>query len=146
MGEINKIKDAKLLAEGERISFKAQVLRGWQSSGKNMYILGDESGLIRIDLADAIFQNGHSYLFSNLLVHQYQGGWTSVSLDQNSEPKLLEEQIPVMAEETYIKRVYKILTATDRKKGGEKWINLRRKVVDIPLFIMCKLIYIEKRI
>lgn len=110
------VKDLKSLAPGETAAFRARVLRLWEVGGLRMALVGDETGLMRIELGDAKVENGASYEFRGSSVQQYPGGWTSVSIAAGGEVVATDE-VSVPQDEAYIERTYKILAGIQRKKG-----------------------------
>jgi hypothetical protein len=111
------LKAVKACHAGDRVSFRARVLRLWQVGGLRMCLVGDETALTRIEIGDAAAEQGKSYQFSGALVREYPGGWHSASLAEGGEVALLEEEVSVSQDETYIERTYKILAGVQRKKG-----------------------------
>lgn len=114
---IPAVKALKQLAPGDRATFRAKVLRYWEVGGSRMALVGDASGLTRIELGDAAVETGESYKFREALVRQYPGGWTSVSIAGGGSAVRLGETIDVPQDEAYIERTYKILAGIQRKKG-----------------------------
>jgi hypothetical protein len=111
------VKDLKSLASGEEASFRARVLRLWEIGGLRMALVGDESGLTRIELGAAAIEDGRSYEFRRAAVRQYDGGWTSVSIADGGEALAIEEDVSTPQDEAYIERTFKILSGIQRKKG-----------------------------
>jgi hypothetical protein len=111
------VRDAKALAAGERITFRAKVLRLWEVGGLRMCLVGDESALTRVELGAAEVDEGASYEFRDAAVRQYPGGWTSVSIADDGSAMRLSEDVAVPQDEAYIERTYKILAGIQRKKG-----------------------------
>ena len=114
------VKDLKALASGEEATFRARVLRLWEIGGLRMALVGDKSGLTRIELGAAAVEDGRSYEFRRASVRQYDGGWTSVSIADGGEARAIDESIPVPQDEAYIERTFKILSGIQRKKGRQE--------------------------
>ena len=114
---MSTVKDLKSLASGEEAAFRAHVLRLWEIGGLRMALVGDESGLTRIELGAAAVEEGRSYEFLRAAVRQYEGGWTSVSIADGGEALAIDEDVPVPQDEAYIERTFKILSGIQRKKG-----------------------------
>jgi hypothetical protein len=114
---LENVKAIKACSAGERVSFRARVLRSWEIGGARMCLAGDESALTRIEMGDAIVEPGRSYEFQNALVRQYPGGWHSASLVAGSEAEPLADDVPVSQDEAYIERTYRILAGVQRKKA-----------------------------
>ncbi len=114
---MSTVKDLKSLASGEEATFRAHVLRLWEVGGLRMTLVGDESGLTRIELGAAAVEDGRSYEFQHAAVRQYEGGRTSVSISDGGEALAIDEGVPVPQDEAYIERTFKILAAIQRKKG-----------------------------
>ncbi len=114
---MSRVKDLKSLASGEEATFRAHVLRLWEVGGLRMALVGDESGLTRIDLGAAAVEDGRSYEFRSAAVRQYEGGWTSVSIADGGEVLAIAQDVPVPQDEAYIERTFKILSGIQRKKG-----------------------------
>ncbi|MEX0683126.1 MAG: hypothetical protein WD904_12175 [Dehalococcoidia bacterium] len=110
------VKELKTLAPGETATFRARVLRLWEIGGLRMALVGDESGLMRIELGDATVEEGESYEFRNASVQQYPGGWTSVSIAAGGSVAPVDD-VGVPQDEAYIERTFKILSGIQRKKG-----------------------------
>jgi hypothetical protein len=111
------LKELKSCAEGDRVTFRARVLRLWEVGGLRMCLVGDESALTRIELDETAIEEGRSYEFRDAVVREYPGGWHSAALTEESEAVVLGEDIPVSQDETYIERTFKILSGVQRKKG-----------------------------
>jgi hypothetical protein len=84
-----------------------------------MALVGDASGLTRVEIGDAAVEDG-SYEFRNARVVQYLRGWTSVSIAAGGEAVPLAEDIEVPQDEAYIERTFKILSGVQRKKGRKE--------------------------
>lgn len=111
------LKDVKSRDDGDRVDFRARVLRFWEVGGLRMALVGDESALVRVDIGDAVLEGARSYEFSDAVVKTYPGGWHSVALTENSIVSPLAEEVAVMQSEEYIERTYKILAGIQRRKG-----------------------------
>jgi len=114
---VARVKDLKTLAPGEAATFRARVLRLWEVGGLRMALVGDESGLMRIELGDAEVEDRRSYEFRGASVRQYEGGWTSVSIADGGEAVLLAEDVETPQDQAYVERTFKILSGVQRKKG-----------------------------
>ena len=110
------VKATKGCAPGEHVSFRAKVLRLWEVGGLRMCLVGDPSGLTRIEIGDASIDIGKSYEFRDASVRQYPGGWTSVSITGGGST-VEAEDVSVPQDEAYIERTYRILAGIQRKKG-----------------------------
>lgn len=117
MTSLPNVKATKECAPGERVSFRARVLRLWEVGGLRMCLAGDASGLTRVELGDAAVEAGGSYEFREAAVRQYPGGWTSISIADGGPAVPLSEEIEVPQDEAYIERTFKILSGIQRKKG-----------------------------
>ena len=117
MTELSTVRETKGFAPGERVSFRAKVLRSWEAGGLSMALVGDASGLTRVETGDAKIEGGNSYEFREAVVRQYPGGWTSVSIAEGGSAVALDDEIEVPQDEAYIERTYKILAGIQRKKG-----------------------------
>lgn len=118
--QLNNVKATKACAPGERVSFRARVLRLWEIGGLRMCLVGDASGLTRVELGDARVEQGRSYEFRSAGVLQYPGGWTSISIADGGSAIALDEEIEVPLDEAYIERTFKILSGIQRKKGRKE--------------------------
>ena len=130
--ELGSVKHIKTCREGDRVSFRARVLRVWEVGGLPMCLVGDESALTRVELGKATVQVGRSYEFRDALVRAYPGRWHSASLVEGGEALLLPEDLPTLQDEAYIERTYKILTGVQRKKARkegrvEPWTHPRKR-------------------
>lgn len=114
------VKATKEVAEAEQVSFRAKVLRSWEVGGLRMCLVGDASGLTRVELGDAEVVEGSSYEFRDASVRQYPGGWTSISIADGGSALLLDANIEVPQDEAYIERTFKILSGIQRKKGRKE--------------------------
>jgi len=117
---LESVKALKSHRAGERVSFRARVLRLWEVGGTRMCLVGDESALTRVELGATVVEQGGSYEFQNALVKEYPGGWHSSSLDVDARVLPLAEEIPISQDEAYIERTYKILAGVQRKKGRQE--------------------------
>lgn len=117
---LNDVKALKSCVAGDRVTFRARVLRVWEIGGLRMSLVGDESALTRIEMGEAIVEPGRSYEFRNALVRQYPGGWHSASLVDDSETAALSADVPVSQDEAYIERTYKILAGVQTKKARKE--------------------------
>jgi hypothetical protein len=111
------VRGTKASAPGERITFRARVLRVWDVGGLPMCLVGDESGLMRVETGEAAMERGRSYEFRDAAVRQYPGGWTSLSIADGGVAVTLSEDVPAPQDEAYIERTFKILSGVQRKKG-----------------------------
>jgi hypothetical protein len=111
------LKELKSCADGDGVSFRARVLRLWEVGGLRMCLVGDESALSRIELGEAVVEEGTSYEFGNAVVREYPGGWHSAAVTEKSQVVVLNEDISVSQDEAYIERTFKILSGVQRKKG-----------------------------
>src|SRR3989304_8666960 len=130
--ELGSVKHIKTCRGGDRVSFRARVLRVWEVGGLPMCLVGDESALTRGELGKATVQVGRSYEFRDALVRAYPGRWHSASLVEGGEALLLAEDLPISQDEAYIERAYKILTGVQRKKARkegrvEPWTHPRKR-------------------
>jgi hypothetical protein len=100
-----------------RVTFRARVLRLWEVGGLRMCLVGDASALIRVEVEEAVVEQGESYEFANALVREYPGGWHSVALDEESRIRLVDFDVEVSQDEGYIELTFKILSGVQRKKG-----------------------------
>jgi len=130
--ELGSVKHIKTCREGDRVSFRARVLRVWEVGGLPMCLVGDESALTRVELGKAAVQVGRSYEFRDALVRAYPGRWHSASLVEGGEALLLPEDLPTLQDEAYIERTYKILTGVQLKKARregriEPWTHPRKR-------------------
>jgi hypothetical protein len=114
------VKSTKDVAAGERVSLRAKVLRAWESGGLRMCLVGDASGLTRVEFAAADVEVGGSYEFREAAVVQYPGGWTSLSVADGGSVVALYEEIDVPQDEAYIERTFKILSGIQRKKARKE--------------------------
>lgn len=117
---LTSVKATKECAPGDRVSFRAQVLRLWEVGGLRMCLAGDASGLTRVELGGVQVQDGRSYEFRDAGVLQYPGGWTSISIAEGGSAVALDEEIDVPQDEAYIERTFKILSGVQRKKGRKE--------------------------
>jgi len=110
------VKATKARRAGERVTFRARVLRLWEVGGLRMCLVGDASGLTRVELGQAEVVDRASFEFRNAEVRQYPGGWTSLSIAEGGSVMSLPEEIDVPQDEDYIERTFKILSGIQRKK------------------------------
>jgi hypothetical protein len=109
------VKSVKSAAAGDRVTFRAKILRLWEIGGLRMALVGDASALTRVEVGSASVEPGRSYEFRDASVRQYPGGWTSASIAACGEAAGLAEDIEVPQEEAYIERTYRILAGIQRK-------------------------------
>ena len=115
--ELITLTELKSAEDGERITFRARVLRLWEVGGLRMCLAGDESALTRVELGEAAVEEGKSYEFRNAAVREYPGGWHSAAVTAGSETIVLKDDVRVSQDEAYIERTFKILSGVQRKKG-----------------------------
>jgi hypothetical protein len=130
--QLGSVRDIKNFTSGDRVSFRARVLRVWEVGGLRMCLVGDESALTRVELGKATVQVGRSYEFRDALVRAYPGRWHSASLVGGGQALLLAEDLPTLQDEAYIERTYKILTGVQLKKVRregriEPWTHPRKR-------------------
>jgi hypothetical protein len=82
-----------------------------------MCLVGDASGLTRIETGETRIELNRSYEFRDAAVRQYPGGWTSISIAEGGSAVSLNDEIATPQDEAYIERTYKILAGIQRKKG-----------------------------
>ncbi len=111
------VDEVKRASTGERVSLRAQVLRTWLEGGVHSALVGDSTGLTRVETGRRRVGEGISYSFRNGLVREYEGGWRSVALDGASRMRQLRRSVPVSAGPEYVERVAKILRTMARKRG-----------------------------
>lgn len=117
MRPLLSVRASKDCPPGERVSFRAKVLRLWDVGGLRMCLVGDASGLTRVELGEAEATVGRSYEFSGAQVAQHPGGWTSISVADGGSAAALDREIDTPQDEAYIERTFKILSGIQRKKG-----------------------------
>ena len=111
------VKALKACSAGERVTFRARALRFWETGGLRMCLVGDRSGLTRVEVGDIEIEQGRSYEFREALVREYAGGWHSASVAGQGDVVPLDEEVPVSQDEAYIERTFKILSGVQRKKA-----------------------------
>ena len=116
---LQNLKALKVLAAGERVTFRARVLRFWEAGGLRMCLVGDASALTRVEIGEVRVQEDENYQFRNAVVRKYPGGWHSSSLDERSSIVPLDYDVAVSQDEEYIERTFKILSGIQRKRGRE---------------------------
>jgi hypothetical protein len=114
---VTGVRATKDCEPGKRVTFRGKVLRLWEVGGLRMCLVGDASGLTRVELGAAGVDEGGSYEFRNAEVRQYDGGWTSLSIADSGAAALIGEDIEIPQDEEYIERTFKILSGIQRKKG-----------------------------
>jgi len=117
---LDNLKALKACAAGDRVTFRARVLRFWEIGGLRMCLVGDESALTRIDIDESTLEPDCSYEFRDLIVGEYPGGWHSASVTKGSEVVVLSGDVAISQDEEYIERTYKILAGVQRKKGRQQ--------------------------
>jgi len=116
-GIVENLRALKACADGERVTFRARVLRLWEVGGLRMCLVGDESALMRVETGEAELREGESYRFGEAVVQEHPGGWHSAMLTETSCVTPLDHDVRVSQDEAYIERTYKILSGVQRKKG-----------------------------
>jgi len=114
---VENLRALKACADGERVTFRARVLRLWEVGGLRMCLVGDESALMRVETGEAELREGESYRFGEAVVQEHPGGWHSAMLTETSRVTPLDHDVRVSQDEAYIERTYKILSGVQRKKG-----------------------------
>jgi hypothetical protein len=118
--ELANLKDLKAAAAGDTVTFRAKVLRGWETGGLRMALVGDATALVRIETGDAEMVEGESYEFRDAEVRAYPGGWHSASLAGTGSARRLDHEINVPQDPAYIERTYKILSGIQRKRARKE--------------------------
>ncbi len=119
---LESVRALKGCAAGERVSFRARVLRVWEIGGQAMCLVGDETALTRVELAGQNVAPGHSYEFRNALVREFPArrpgapSWHSASL-MGGEALPLAQEIEISQTEEYVERTYRILAGVQRKRA-----------------------------
>lgn len=122
---LENVRALKACQAGERVSFRARVLRVWEIAGEAMCLVGDETALTRVELAGAQVERGASYEFHNALVREFPArrpgapSWHSASL-LGGEAVPLAEEIEVSQTEEYIERTYRILAGVHTKRARQE--------------------------
>jgi hypothetical protein len=111
------VRGTKDCAPGEQVTFRARVLRAWEVGGLRMCLVGDDSGLTRVEMGEAVVEEGRSYELRDAEVRQYPGGWTSLSIAKGGAAVALAEDVSAPQDEAYIEKTFKILSGVQRKKG-----------------------------
>jgi len=114
---LQQLKALKAVAPGDRVTFRARVMRLWQIGGLRMCLVGDASALMRVEIGGATVEVRKSYEFRNAVVREYPGGWHSASMDEESSVAPLGFEVEISQDEEYIARTFKILSGVQRKKG-----------------------------
>ncbi len=114
------LKEIKLQRDGATVTFRARVLRFWDSGGVRMCLVGDASALMRIEVGDVALEEDQSYEFRDAVVKQYPGGWNSVSIVDVGNAKRLATQVEISQDQDYIERTFKILSGIQRKKARQE--------------------------
>ena len=114
---VQQLKALKAVAPGDRVTFRARVMRLWQIGGLRMCLVGDASALMRVEIGGATVEVRKSYEFRNAVVREYPGGWHSASMDEESSVAPLGFEVEISQDEEYIARTFKILSGVQRKKG-----------------------------
>ncbi len=120
MTRLPNVKATKNVPAGERVTFRAKVLRLWEVGGLRMCLVGDSSGLTRTELGQIEIAEGASYEFRDAEVRQYPGGWTSLSIADGGSALRLHDNIETPQDEAYVERTFKILSGIQRKKGRKE--------------------------
>lgn len=119
---LESVKALKSCRAGERVSFRARILRVWEVAGQAMCLVGDETALTRVELAGQAVTPGRSYEFRNALVREFPArrpgapSWHSASL-MGGEAVPLAQEINVSQPEEYIERTYRILAGIQTKRA-----------------------------
>ena len=87
----------KRVSAGDRVAFRAKVIRSWVVGDTLSALVGDATGLTRIEMGRRRIEEEDSYSFWNGLVREYEGGWRSVALDSASRVRLLRRPVLVTA-------------------------------------------------
>ena len=116
---LTNLKEIKSQPEGATVTFRAHVLRFWDSGGVRMCLVGDESALTRVEVGDVALEEDQSYEFRDAVVKKYPGGWNSVSIVEAGNAKRLETQVKISQDQAYIERTFKILSGIQRKKARQ---------------------------
>ena len=65
---LQNLKALKVLAAGERVTFRARVLRFWEAGGLRMCLVGDASALTRVEIGEVRVQEDENYQFRNAVI------------------------------------------------------------------------------
>jgi len=113
----------KRLSAGDRVAFRAKVVRTWTVGDTLSALVGDSTGLTRVEMSSRPIEEEASYSFRNGLVQEYEGGWRSVALDSASRVRLLRRPVLVTAPADYVERVTSMLMKMDRRRSHPPSLN-----------------------
>jgi hypothetical protein len=111
------VDSVKRVSAGDRVAFRAKVIRTWVVRDTLSALVGDTTGLTRIEVGSRPIEEEASYSFWNGLVQEYGGGWRSVALDSASRVRRLRQPVLVTARADYVERVTSILMKMDRRRS-----------------------------
>ncbi|MCD4703953.1 MAG: replication protein A [Methanosarcinaceae archaeon] len=127
---------ADINEDGQWVNVKAKVVQLWDNSHESISqvgLVGDETGTVKFtkwsrdDLPDV--EEGKTYLFNNVVVHEWNGKF-AINLNKTSSIEVLDEDLNVGNIPTGDPLSTSMATVEEMNEDG-KWANIKAKVVQL---------------
>ncbi|MHC1576366.1 MAG: replication protein A [Methanosarcinaceae archaeon] len=127
---------ADISEDGQWVNVKAKVVQLWDNSHESISqvgLVGDETGTVKFtkwsrdDLPD--IEEGKTYLFKNVVVHEWNGKF-AINLNKTSSIEVLDEGLDVGNIPTSAPQSTSMATIEEMNEDG-KWANIKAKVVQL---------------
>jgi len=130
------VSTADISEDGQWVNIKAKVVQLWDDSHDSISqvgLVGDQNGTIKFtkwvrdNLPDV--ENGKTYLFNNVVVHEWNGKF-AINFNRTSSIKVLDEDLDVGNIQTNAPPSTPMATIEDMHEDGQ-WVNVKAKVVQL---------------
>ncbi|MEA1985623.1 MAG: replication protein A [Euryarchaeota archaeon] len=130
------VSTADISKDGQWVNIKAKVVQLWDNSHESISqvgLVGDKTGTIKFtkwtrdDLPDV--EDGKTYLFNNVVVHEWNGKF-AINLNKTSSIEALDEDLDVGNIPTSAPSSTPMATIEDMHEDGQ-WVNVKAKVVQL---------------
>ena len=130
------VSTADISEDGQWVNIKAKVVQLWDNSHDSISqvgLVGDQNGTIKFtkwvrdNLPDV--ENGKTYLFNNVVVHEWNGKF-AINFNRTSSIKVLDEDLDVGNIQTNAPPSTPMATIEDMHEDGQ-WVNVKAKVVQL---------------
>ncbi len=130
------VSTADISEDGQWVNIKAKVVQLWDNSHDSISqvgLVGDQNGTIKFtkwvrdNLPDV--ENGKTYLFNNVVVHEWNGKF-AINFNRTSSIKVLDEDLDVGNIQTNAPPSTPMAPIEDMQEDGQ-WVNVKDNVVQL---------------